>query len=146
MLDPVRAAVGAWMFLQGIVPLSERIGLGASGDAILMGAVFGIGIVVQTLARRDEDYVFSPFGYTAGVVMFFCGPIVAVPAIILGIGSAVAMRVWTPFFFGIAVICLILGPVTNQNAWPTQIATGMACLLPPLVSVMAGRHMGFPRR
>ncbi len=146
LLDPLRAGAGAWCLLQGMGPLVERIGLGHTGEAILLGGVFAVGVVAQTLGRFDEDYVFSPFGYVAGVLLFFTGPAVAVPALVLGLGSTVAMRAWSVFFFAAGMTCLILGPMTHPGGWQTPLAVGLACMLPPLVAVMAGRHMGFPRR
>ncbi len=146
LLDPFRAGIGAWCLLRGMGPLVDRIGFLHTGEAIVLGCVFFVGVVLQTVSRMDEDYVFAPFAYVGAVLIFFCGPVVALPAIVLGLGSAMAMRVWTPFFFGAGMVVLILGPITNPQTWQPAIAVGLACMVPPLLAVMAGRHMGFPRR
>ncbi len=146
MLDPLRAAIGAWALLQGIEPLVELIGHGADGRAVLLGVATAVGVVIQTVSCKDEDFVYSPFAYTAGVLTFFLGPLTAIPAIILGIGSTVAMRVWTAFFMAAGLLSAILGAALAKGDWLTPLLVGLAVMLPPLVTVMLGRHMGFPRR
>lgn len=146
MLDPLRAAIGAWALLQGIEPLVERIGHGTEGRAVLLGVATAVGVLIQTVSLKDEDFVYSPFAYTAGVLTFFLGPLTAIPAIILGIGSSVAMRVWTAFFVAAGLLSAMLGAALAKGDWLTPVLVGLAVMMPPLVTVMMGRHMGFPRR
>lgn len=145
ILDPFRAGFGAWCLVRGFGPLVERIGYNSIGEALIIGSVFVVGVLIQTFSRYDEDYVFAPFGYAAGALLFFCGPTIALPAIVLGLGSAAAIRAWTPFFFVAGFFMMIMGPIAAPDAWQPALALGLGCMLPPLTAVMAGRHMGFPR-
>lgn len=146
MFDPLRAGAGAWALLQEMPPLVAHLDVGVYGQAAIIGPAFAVGVVLQTIGRMNDDFVFSPFGYVAGVLVFLCGPAVAVPALVLGLGSAVAVRAWTPFFCATAAVVAILGSVLYTDRWLTWLCVGMATLLPPLLAVMLGRHMGFPRR
>jgi hypothetical protein len=144
-LDIVRAAVGAWLLHRHVGAVPFWAGEGKFELTALAGFL-AVGFAIQTLTWRDEDWVFSPIVYTIGVVVGALQPILVLPVLLLGLGSVWAFRAWSLMFIG-AALATVLGGLMHQNQnLMHAFCLGIALCTPSLVSLLAGRHMGWPRR
>jgi len=146
VLDAGRAYGAAWLLLRGL-PGLERIGaMGRWQEAALMAGAVAVGLLIQTLVWRDEDFVFAPVPYMLGLLAAFSHPIVLVIVLPLAIGSAMAVRAWAAGLLGGGIGLGVVGLAVTQQDWRLGLLCGVAFCLPVLVSAMAGRHLGWPRK
>jgi hypothetical protein len=135
VIDAVRASAGAWLLLRGLPGLPPIATLGRWQDAGFLAAAIAIGLLIQTLVWRDEDYVFAPVPYALGLVAAIAHPIVLAIVLPLAVGSAMAVRAWAAGLLGLGFGLAGVG-----------LLCGIAFCFPVLVSTMAGRHFGWPRK
>lgn len=144
--DAGRAYAGAWLVLRGLPGLDRVVALGRWQEAAFMAAAVAAGLLIQTLAWRDEDFVFAPVPYLLGLLAAFSHPIVLVIVLPLAIGSAMAVRAWAAGLLGGGIGLAAVGLAVTQQDWRLGLLCGVAFCLPVLVSAMAGRHLGWPRK
>ncbi len=146
IVDPLRAAAGAGLLLH-YLPAMERIELfGVWQDPILLASVVTLGLIVQTLAWRDEDFAFAPVLFALGVAAVVAHPIVLAISLPLALGGAFAFRAWAGGFFGGGIGLAVVGLAVEQQEWRNSLLVGVAFFMPILFSVLAGRHLGWPKK
>lgn len=146
MVDVIRASVGVWALMQVLPDLPTILPVGAWQAPAFLALAIGVGLVVETLSWRDDDYVLAPVPFLLGAVSAAAHPIVLVIVLPLWIGGSLALRSWAS---GILALGLGLGGVglaVSQQDWRRAALVGMASALPVLASIMAGRHMGWPKK
>lgn len=146
VLDAVRASAGTWVLIHVAPDLPKVAGLGRWQEAAFLGAAIAIGLVIQTLAWRDEDFVFTPVPYLLGIVSAVAHPIVLVIALPLAVGSALALRAWAAGLLAGGAGLAAVGLAVTEQDWRRAVFVGVAICFPVLTSVMAGRHMGWPQK
>lgn len=146
IIDAARASVGAWLLLRGLPDLAQSGALGRWQTPVLMAAAVAVGLLIQTMAWRDEDFVFAPIGYALGVVAAVAHPIVLAITLPLAIGSSLAVRAWAAGLAGLGVGLAAVGLAVTGQEWRISLLCGVAFCFPVLVSVMVGRHLGSPRK
>ncbi len=111
-----------------------------------MSVAAALGLLIQTLVWRDEDFVFAPVPYALGLLAGLAHPIVLVIVLPLAIGSAMAVRAWAAGLLAGGVGLAAVGLAVTQQDWRLGLLSGISFCLPVLISAMAGRHMGWPRK
>lgn len=147
VLDTFRASAAAWILVNVFRELPPNDALGRWFEPALMAGAVAIGLVIQTLAWLDEDYVLAPVPFLVGVLAVVAHPIVLVIVLPLWIGSSLAVRSWASGFIaggmGVAGVGLA---VSQQEDWRLTVLIGLTFFVPVLTSVMAGRHLGWPKK
>ena len=64
----------------------------------------------------------------------------------LAVGAALAVRAWSAGFIGAGVAVAGVGLMIETQDVRRALLLGVAVNVPVVVSVMAGRHMGGPRK
>lgn len=146
MLDAGRASVGASLVLRSVSTLPAMEVLGRWQEPVYIAAAIALGLVSQALAWRDEDYLFAPVSYALGVVAVLAYPVVLVIALPLAVGGALALRAWAAGFLAGGAGLMGAGLAVEQQDWRVSSLLGLAFGTPVLVSVLAGRHLGWARR
>ncbi len=146
IVDVVRASAGAKLLLNGLPGLERVAALGLWQEAAFMAAAILLGLLVQTLVWRDEDFVFAPVPYMLGLVIALAHPIVLVIALPLAVGSGMAIRAWAAGILGGGIGLAVVGLAVTQQDWRMGLLCGVIFCVPVLISALAGRHMGWPRK
>jgi hypothetical protein len=146
ILDALRASIGAWLLLGCLPELARVAPLGRWQDAAFLAGAVAVGLLIQTLVWRDEDHAFTPVLYLLGVAAAVAHPVVLVIALPLAIGGALALRAWSAGLLAGGLGLAGVGLAVSQQDWRRSLLVGVAFCLPVLVSVMAGRHLGWPRK
>lgn len=146
VLDAVRASFGAALAIRVAPDLPRVELLGRWQDPALLAVAVAAGLAVQCLAWRDEDFVFAPVAYVLGVATVAAHPIVLVIVLPLAIGSGLAVRAWAASLLGAGLGLGLVGLAVSQQDWRRAVLLGMAFCFPILLSMVAGRHLGWPRR
>lgn len=146
MLDAGRASVGLWLVVQAVSVMPAVEALGRWQEALYIATAMAVGLAAQALAWRDEDYLFAPVPYALGAVAVVAYPVVLVIALPLAIGGALAIRAWSAGFLAGGAGLLVAGLAVEQQDWRISSLVGLAFGVPVLVSVLAGRHLGWAKR
>ena len=146
MLDAGRASVGAWLVLQAVSTMPAVEALGRWQEAVYIAAAVALGLVAQALAWRDEDYLLAPVTFALGVVAVVAHPVVLAIALPLALGGALAIRAWAAGFLACGAGLLVAGLAVEQQDWRVSSLVGLSFGAPVLVSVLAGRHLGWAKR
>jgi hypothetical protein len=144
--DTLRASVGSWLLWQSVPELPRVVYPVGAQEPLVFGAVLMIGLVVQTLVWRDEDFVFAPVTYALGVVCFVAHPVVLLIILPLAVGSAFAMRAWAAGLLGGGIGLIFVGLLVEQQDWRLAVLTGLSLCATVLLSLLVGRHFGWARR
>ena len=146
VVDLIRAAVGAKLMLEGLLGLPVPAGapdwLGQAWLALALAVALG----VQTLSWRDEDHVQAPVAFLLGALLVLVHPMVIVIGLPLAVGAAMAVRAWSAGFIGASVAVAGVGLMIETQDVRRALFLGVAVNVPVVVTVMAGRHMGGPRK
>ena len=146
IVDVARASAGVKLLLNGLPGLERIPALGSWQEAAFMAAAVLLGLLVQTLVWRDEDFVFAPVPYMLGLVIALAHPIVLVIALPLAVGSGMAIRAWAAGILGSGIGLAVVGLAVTQQDWRMGLLCGVVFCVPVLISALAGRHMGWPRK
>lgn len=146
VLDAARASVGAWVLMKGLPGLRHIEGLGRWQEAALLGGAVGLGLAIQCLSWWDDDFVFAPVPYLLGVVAAVAHPIVLIIVLPLWIGGALAIRAWAAGFLAAGIGFGGVGLAVTEQDWRRAILIGLTFCVPVVTSVMAGRHLGWPKK
>lgn len=146
ILDALRASVGAWLLMHWLPEVARVAPLGRWQDSAFLAGAVAVGLLIQTLAWCDEDHAFTPVPYMLGLVAAVAHPLVLVIALPLAIGGALALRAWSAGLLAGGLGLAGVGLAVTQQDWRRSLLVGVVCCLPVLVSVMAGRHLGWPRK
>ena len=144
--DVLRAAAGAGLLVRMPVDLPVLDGLGVWENPLLVGVAVALGFAVQTLVWRDDDHAFAPVAFGLGVAATAMHPLVLAIALPLAIGTAIAVRAWAAGFIAAGVGLVGVGLAVEQQDWRLGLFVGTAFFVPVLISLMAGRHLGWPRK
>jgi hypothetical protein len=145
VLDALRASAGTFLLVQALPQVVRVELLGRWQDAVFLGAAVTAGSLVQLFSWRDEDFAFAPLPFMVGVAAVASHPLVLGISLPLAIGSALAVRAWSPFFLGGGLGIAAVGLVVNEQDWRIGVMIGLAWCFPALSSVMAGLHLGWPK-
>lgn len=146
VVDVGRASVGVWALMQALPDLPKISPLGRWQEPALLAAAVAVGLVVEVLSWRDEDYVLAPVPFLLGVMAAVAHPIVLVIVLPFWIGGSLALRSWASGILAVGVGLGGVGLAVAQQDWRRAALVGMAFVIPVLASVMAGRHMGWPKK
>lgn len=146
MLDAARALLGVWLVVQAISTMPEVEALGRWRDAVYIATVIAVGLAVQAFAWRDEDYLLAPVPYALGAAAVVAYPLVLVIAFPLAIGGALALRAWSAGFIAGGAGLLLAGFAVEQQDWHISSLVGLSFGAPVLMSILAGRHLGWAKR
>lgn len=145
-VDVVRSALGAFLVAKNLAPVVTFRGLTHWKVEIVLAGIVAIGLVIQTLVWRDEDHAFAPATYVFGLALALVHPVMLLLLIPLAVGVSLAVRAWSAGFLatglGLAVLCIAVEKQDFHRAF----LLGPVLCLPVLVSVMAGRHLGWPKK
>lgn len=140
--DVLRAALGAGLLLRNLPELARIERLGSWQDPAALALAVAAGLMVQTLAWRDEDFSFAPAFCALGIAAVVAHPIVLAISLPLAIGGALALRAWAGGFLAAGSGLALVGLAVEQQDWRMSLLAGLALCTPVLVSVLAGRHLG----
>jgi hypothetical protein len=146
IFDVLRAAAGAGLLVRRPVDLPMLEGLGIWANPLVVGIAVALGFAVQSLAWRDDDHAFAPVAFGLGVAATAMHPLVLVIVLPLAIGTAIAVRAWAAGFIAAGVGLVGVGLVVEQQDWRLGLLVGTAFFVPVMISLMAGRHLGWPRK
>jgi hypothetical protein len=146
LLDGARAVAGAWLLAKEVPGLPQMAQAQEWMPDLVIAGVVGLGLVVQTFAWTDEDHVQAPVIFMAGVAGVLLDPVVAALVGALAIGAALALRAWSGVFIVASMGTVLLGWLLHTQSWSRVIFLGVVFGLPMVLSILAGRHMGWPRK
>jgi hypothetical protein len=146
LLDMARAAGGAWVLSLGMPELPHFAHHSEWVWQAALALVVGLGLVVQTFVWHDEDHVQAPVAFLAGVAAVLVDPVVLLLVGPLAAGVALALRAWSGVFMTATVGTILIGWLLNAQSWSRVVFVGAVMIFPVVVSVLAGRHMGWPRK
>jgi len=144
--DLARSAAGAYLVMKGVLGLAAEweirwwVAEGAFGLLLL------IGLAIQLATWHDEDHLQAPVFYITGCLLILLHPLVLFPALLLGIGSAMASRAWSGGFLAGAVTIGGLAFLFRQQTWSIGVVGAVLCACPALLAMMSGRHLGWLRK
>lgn len=145
-LDAARAALGAWLLASGMPDLPHMANAPVWAPELALAGVVGVALTIQTLAWRDEDHVQAPVVFLGGLAAVLFDPVVAVLVLPLAVGAALALRAWSGVFLAASLGAVGIGWMLNAQSWGRVIFVGAVLGCPVLVSILAGRHMAWPRK
>ncbi len=146
VVDLIRAAVGAKLMAQGCLGLPRPQGTPDWLGEVWLALALVVALIVQTISWRDEDHVQAPVVFLLGALLVLVHPLVLIIGLPLAVGTALAVRAWSPGFIGAGMAVAGVGlMIESQDVW-RAIFLGVAVNTPVVVSVMAGRHMGAARK
>lgn len=146
IVDVVRAALGAGLLIRHLPELQRFEWLGHWQDATALAVAATGGLLVQTLVWRDDDFSFAPVFYGLGLAAVVAHPIVLAISLPLALGGALALRAWAGGFLGAGAGLAAVGLAVEQQDWRRSLLMGLVLCSPVLVSVLAGRHLGSPKK
>jgi hydrogenase-4 membrane subunit HyfE len=146
LLDLARASGGAWLLAKGMPELPLLSSENEWMPDLVISAIVALGLTVQTFAWTDEDHVQAPVVFVAGVAAVLVAPAVAALVGVLAIGASLALRAWSGVFLAASVGTILIGWLLNVQSPSRVIFLGVALGLPVVLSILAGRHMGWPRK
>lgn len=144
--DALRASLATGLLIRLGPELARVEMLGRWQEAAMVSGAAAVGLLIQCLVWRDEDFVFAPVPYMLGIVAVAAHPIVLVIALPLAVGTGLALRAWAAAFIGGGVGLALVGLAVSQQDWRQGLLVGLALSFPVLVSMVAGRHLGWLRR
>lgn len=144
--DLVRAAVGANFLARGIPGLPRIEGAPSWMPEVWLALAFAIALGAQALSWRDEDHVRAPTEFFLGAVLVLVHPLVLIIGLPLGVGAAMAVRAWSAGFIGAGVGLAGVSLMVEDADWRRGLLLGATSIVPVVLSVMAGRHIGAPRK
>lgn len=146
VVDALRSAAGAAAVARGVAgALAGRDLPGITGEAAL-AALFILALGWQALSWRTEDFLHSPVAFLLGALTVLLHPVVLAISLPLALGSAFAVRGWSAYFLGAALGVAGVGAYLPMQDWRRAILVGAAATAPVVASLLAGRHLGGPRR
>ena len=145
-IDVVRAAVGANFLLRGLDGLPSPAGAPVWIGEVWLMAAFGLALAVQAMSWRDEDHVRAPVEFFLGAVLVMIHPIVLLIGLPLGIGAALAVRAWSAGFIGAGLGLAGVSMLVEASDWRRGLLIGAITNVPVVLSLLAGRHIGAPRK
>lgn len=147
VIDAGRASTGAWILMRALSEAPRIDPLGRWSEPALLAGAVAVGLAIQTLAWRDEDFVLAPVPFLLGVIAAVAHPIVLAIVLPLWIGGSLSVRSWASGFLAAGVGLAGVGlAVAQQENWRLAILVGLAFFVPVLTSVLAGRHLGWPKK
>jgi hypothetical protein len=146
LLDVGRAAGGAWVLSLGLPELPHFIHHSEWVWQAVLGILVGLGLGVQTLVWYDEDHVQAPLAFLVGVALVLINPVVLLLAGPLAIGVSLALRAWSGIFLTATLGTILIGWLLDMQSWSRVVFVGAVMIIPMVFSVLAGRHMGWPRK
>jgi hypothetical protein len=146
VIDLVRAAVGANLLARGLLGLPIPRGGPEWLGEVWVAAALALALAVQTLSWRDEDYVRAPVAFLLGALLVLIHPLVMAIGLLLAVGTALAVRAWSAGFIGAGVGLIGVGLVFEAQDLRRALMLGVAVNIPVIVSLLAGRHLGEPRK
>jgi hypothetical protein len=144
--DGIRAAMATGLLIRLGPELARVDILGRWQDAAFVAVAVAVGLIVQCLVWRDEDHVFAPVPYLLGVVAVAAHPIVLAIVLPLAVGTGLAVRAWAAAFIGGGMGMALVGLAVTQQDWRQGLLVGLTLCFPVLLSMVAGRHLGWLRR
>lgn len=145
-LDAARAMGGAWLLETGLPGLPHFVNHGEWVWQLALALAVGLGLIVQTFSWTDDDHVQAPVVFLGAVAVVLVDPVVVMLVAALSIGAALALRAWSGLFLAASLGTVVLGWLLNSQSWPRVIFVGAVFFLPVVLSILAGRHMGWPRK
>jgi len=146
LLDGLRAAGGAKVLSIGLPALPHLASHSEWVGQAVLGLIVGLGLVVNTLVWTDDDHVHAPVAFLAGVVAVLVDPVVLLLVAPLAAGVALALRAWSGIFMTATVGLILLGWLLGAQSWSRVVFVGAVMIFPVVISILAGRHMGWPRK
>ncbi len=140
LVDLPRAWLGVWMLEKAIALALPDGGRGHIIVIALFAAATGLGLALQLLFHRLEDIEIHPPGfYLAGLMLGSLEPGVALPALMLGVASSVAVRNLTAGFIVTGITVAVAGVLFEVSKY-TIASQGLifAILLSPVIG--SNRH------
>ena len=146
LLDFLRAMGGAWALDAGLAGLPHFAHHSEWVWQLVLALLTGLGLVVASLVWRDEDHLQAPLPFLAGAMVVLIDPTVLLLVAPLSIGVALALRAWSGLFLTATVGMILIGWLLNAQSWSRVIFSGAVIIFPVVLSVLMGRHMGWPRK
>jgi hypothetical protein len=146
IFDVVRAAVGANFLARGLPGLPTIPGAPSWMPEVWLAVTFGVALGAQAFYWRDEDHVRAPVEFFLGAVLILVHPLVLFIGLPLGVGAALAVRAWSAGFIGAGLGVAGVSLMVEAADWRRGLLLGAMANLPVVLSVMAGRHIGAPRK
>jgi hypothetical protein len=146
VLDLLRAMGGAWSLANGLPELPHFAHHSEWVWQLVLALMVGLGLVISSLVWHDEDHVQAPLPFLAGTMLVLIDSTVLLLVAPLAIGVALALRAWSGVFFTSMIGMMLIGWLLNAQSWSRVIFTGAVIIFPVVLSILMGRHMGWPRK
>lgn len=142
-VDPLRAFAGGWLLLHSWTIEPPLPGVWRHLPVFGSLLVLALAVGVQMHTRRDDEVLFAPVGYCAGLLFAVLPAEVAVLVVALAGVSLMAFRGWSAFFLCGAFAAGVFGfMILRVNFW--MLAAVVLMLEPLLLSLMARRELMLP--
>jgi len=142
-IDPVRAFIGAWLLRHSWEIEPPLPGLWRHLPLLASLIVLSLSIGAQMHTRRDDDALFAPIGYSAGVVFALLPPQIAILVVILAGACLVGFRGWSAFFISGAIGAGAMGyMILRMDYW--MVVTVVLLMEPSLLSLLVRRKLRLP--
>lgn len=146
VFDVARAWIGGDLLGRGMGAFPDwPLDMAWNGE-LWLAVAFAIALAVQAFSWRNEDYLLAPATFVIGALVALVQPAVLLIGLPLGIGAGLAIRAWSAGFIGAALGVAGVGMVVETQDWRRTLLLGAALTTPVWLSVLAGRHLGGPRK
>jgi hypothetical protein len=144
-MDPLRAFLGIKLLGYAWVVDDFADGLASWIPVLTLCALLTLAMGVQVHTRRNLEVLLAPIGYVAGMWLGLLSPVVAVLAVVVGVGGVIAFRSWAAFFIcGAAYVSCAGFWIMGKNLY-VPLCAGLA-MLPWLMSAITNRTLVQPLR
>jgi len=138
--DALRIAAAVWLLNFSIIP---EAGESRALAVVLLGGLLIMALIPQMVTRRKPDAMFAPVGYVLALLFVLLPLSAALPAAVLGIVGLVAIRDFTAFFIGGAIMSALLGYLLGGSL-VTACMVAAIFALPVVVSAMFRSKLVLP--
>ncbi len=146
VFDAARAWMGADLLMRSLGSIPEWPFPPSWNPQLWVGLAFGAALLVQAFVWRNEDYLMAPIWFVLGALPALVHVHVLLIGLPLGIGAALAIRAWSAGLIGAGVGVAGVGTVVLEQDWKLSLLLGLTLTLPIWASMLAGRHLGAPRK
>ena len=144
-IDPVRAAVGAYLLRESLALNDAYLQLVTEGPYAVMLGVLLVGVILQLWSSREEGVMLAPMGFVAGVIGVMVPWPVAVAGLVLAVTGVFAFRNFASFFLGGLLGVGVLGGLLRMEIYWLLPAMGVIAI-PLVANLVTGRTMEIPAR
>jgi hypothetical protein len=141
-VDFGRAMLGAWWLAESLSAVAAARGFSRHLPLVIIAAVLGIAVTLQTLVCKQPDSSHAPFAFAGGMVAGFLPPAISAFSLLLAIVIAAGVRSPIAFFPMLSFAILAVGLLLTRTRLLPSVATAAGVVfLPWLLTLLFPREL-----